>query len=88
MKNFLDRFSDLLGPHKNLGRKLRGKSLGVITCSDDNNINHAMYMPFKESANYLGMSYIGEVHGWHGKDKKIHPESELAIKKFAANLNA
>lgn len=87
MKNFLDRFSDLLGPHKELGRKLRGKSIGVISCSGDNDIQEAMYMPFKESAKYLGMTYLGEVHGWHGENKEIHPEAINLLEEFADKLN-
>jgi multimeric flavodoxin WrbA len=35
MKVFFDRFSDLLRIEKDLGRKLRGKSMAVISCGAD-----------------------------------------------------
>jgi len=64
MKVFFDRISDLLINEKELGRKLRGKEMAVISCSSDAGINAGFYMPFRESAAYLGMTYIGDVHGW------------------------
>jgi len=64
MKIFFDRLSDLLIVEKELGRQLRGKEMGVISCGSDAEIKTGFYMPFIESAAYLGMSYIGDVHGW------------------------
>ena len=64
MKVFFDRLSDLLFIEKELGRQLRGKEMGVISCGSDAEIKIGFYMPFRESAGYLGMTYIGEVHGW------------------------
>lgn len=64
MKVFFDRLTDLITISKSQGRQLRGKSFGVISCSSEEAIKDGFYMPFEESANYLGMSYIGKVHGW------------------------
>lgn len=64
MKIFFDRFSDLLHYRKDLGRKLRGKSMAMISNSAANDRRTGYEMPFRESAKYLGMDYLGDVHAW------------------------
>ena len=64
MKRFLDRFSDLLKVHTTTGRLLRGKNLAIISCGSHQLLKKGFYMPFVETANYLGMNYIGDVHTW------------------------
>lgn len=64
MKKFFDRISDCLNNEKETSRKLRGKEMGVISCSWGPDLKNGFYMPFKESANYLGMNYKGEIHTW------------------------
>ncbi len=67
MKVFFDRISDLLTIEKDLGRKLRGKYMAVISSSNGNNLGDFFWLPFKESANYLGMHYITDLHTYDGK---------------------
>jgi len=62
MKMFVDRFSDILTIEKNLGRKLRGKSMVVISCSDENLPVKGFEIPFQKTAEYLGMKYLGMAH--------------------------
>lgn len=62
MKVFFDRFSDLIRIEKETGRKLRGKNMAVITNSHDSEIDFDFYIPFKKSADYLGMHYLGQKH--------------------------
>ena len=62
MKVFFDRFSDLIRVEKEMGRKLRGKKMGVISNSHDETIALDFYIPFIKSAKYLGMEYIGDAH--------------------------
>jgi NAD(P)H-dependent FMN reductase len=62
MKMFLDRFSDLLSIEKALGRKLKGKKLGVLSCSVGSLCPTHFYEPFELSALYLGMRYAGTIH--------------------------
>ena len=62
MKVFFDRFSDLIRIEKDTGRKLRGKKFAVISNSHDNQIDLDFYIPFKKTADYLGMEYLGEQH--------------------------
>ena len=62
MKVFFDRITDLLDNEKELGRQLRHKSMAVITCSNGDNLGNHFWSPFIESANYLGMKYIANLH--------------------------
>ena len=62
MKVFFDRISDLIRIEKETGRKLRGKKIGVISNSHDDEIEESFYIPFKKSADYLGMEYLGHAH--------------------------
>jgi len=62
MKVFFDRFTDLLEIEKELGRALRTKKMGAISCSMGNLPGDFFWMPFSETAHYLGMKYIGNAH--------------------------
>ncbi|MES2862820.1 MAG: NAD(P)H-dependent oxidoreductase [Bacteroidota bacterium] len=62
MKVFFDRFSDLIRIEKPTGRELRGKEFAVISNSNENEIDYDFYLPFRKSAEYLGMKYIGNKH--------------------------
>ncbi|GAA0872146.1 flavodoxin family protein [Gangjinia marincola] len=64
MKLFFDRLSDGLKLHKDIGRKLRGMNMAVLSCGYDKVLKDGFHMPFKETAKYLGMNYSGDVHGW------------------------
>ncbi len=64
MKAFFDRISDLLKTERDLGRKLRGKNMAMISCGSDRILQQGFTMPFMESAKYLGMKYLGDVHTW------------------------
>jgi multimeric flavodoxin WrbA len=80
MKVFFDRITDLLDEEKDLGRKLRGKSLAAISCSGGDNLGESFWLPFSETARYLGMNYLGHTHTVAG-----HDESEN-LRRFAANV--
>jgi len=64
MKTFLDRISDLLKIRKELGRQLRGKKMMAVSCSSDSTEYLSLWEPFKLSAEYLGMEYLGNAHAW------------------------
>ena len=64
MKNFLDRFTDLITFHKDLGLRLRGKELAVLSCSGEKTVNAGFYEPFRLTAEYLGMEYGPEWHAF------------------------
>lgn len=62
MKVFFDRITDLLDSEKDLGRKLRGKSMAALSCSVGDNLGENFWLPFSETARYLGMNYLGNIH--------------------------
>lgn len=80
MKMFFDRITDLLDIEKPLGRKLRGKNMGVITCSVGENLGEYFWLPFSKTASYLGMHFLGGVHTLESEDST----SDLSI--FAQQL--
>lgn len=79
MKNFFDRITDCLKTEKEIGRKLRGKKMGMISCGSDSELKEGFTMPFHESANYLGMQYIGDIHTWI--------ENEIIPEQLQSDLN-
>lgn len=70
MKVFFDRLTDLLRIEKDIGRKLRNKHMVVISCSNGDNLGDDFWIPFKKTAEYLGMNYITNLHTYEGKNEK------------------
>ena len=62
MKVFFDRLTDLLDNEKETGRKLRNKNMAVLTSSTGEHLGAGFWLPFIETAKYLGMNYLGNVH--------------------------
>ena len=85
LKVFFDRISDLLQTSKSIGRKLRGKNMAMLSCSNSNDLNQAFSMPFQETANYLGMNYLGDIHTWVENDI-INSEVKILINDFIETI--
>ena len=85
MKVFFDRISDLLHHKKQLGRQLRGKKMGMISVSNANDLKSGFEMPFVESAHYLGMQYLGNIHTWVANGQ-IDTEVRKKINDFSSSL--
>ena len=85
LKVFFDRLSDLIRMHKDLGRKLRGKNMAMLSCSNSNDLKDGFAMPFRESSNYLGMNYLGSIHAWVENDK-INNDAILLIDDFIETI--
>jgi|SRR5690606_7262124 len=81
MKVFFDRITDLLTIEKDLGRKLRGKSMAALSVSLGGNIGEYFWLPFSESALYLGMHYLGHLHTLEGRDESDN------LKDFYARIS-
>lgn len=81
MKIFFDRITDLLDNEKELGRKLRGKKMAAISTSIGDNLGEHFWLPFIETANYLGMTYIGHLHTIANQIDKP------ALRKFVENID-
>jgi len=85
MKAFFDRISDLIRIHKDLGRQLRGKNMAMISISNSNDLITGFNMPFVESASYLGMTYLGDIHAWVAEDG-ITDEVKSILNSFSIKL--
>lgn len=85
MKAFLDRITDCLKIEKETGRQLRGMSMGLLICGSEPEETPGFEYPFRESAGYLGMEYIGGVHTWQ-EGTEVPEEAAEKIKAFAARL--
>lgn len=87
MKTFFDRISDMLhGENKPLGRQLRGKSMAIISCGSDSEVFDGFDMPFRESANYLGMDYKGHLHTWLNELNQIPQDVSEDIISFKKEI--
>ena len=86
MKIFFDRISDCLKTEKETGRKLRGKRMAAICCGSDKEEFEGFFVPFRLSAAYLGMNYLGDLHTWVEEDG-IKPEVEIRLMNFIKSLN-
>ncbi len=85
MKNFLDRITDCLKIEKETGRLLRGKSLAAISCGSDSTITPGFFEPFRLSAAYLGMQYLGELHTWI-EEVEPTPQVKELVNNFVPHL--
>lgn len=85
LKVFFDRISDLIRIHKDTGRKLRGKNMAMISCSNYDDLKDGFSMPFLESANYLGMNYLGDIHTYIENDM-INDKVKLKIDGFITTI--
>lgn len=84
MKVFFDRISDLLKVQKPIGRQLRGKKMAVICSGADTNLVEGFYMPFRESATYLGIDYVGDFYG--NLEENTIEDLKVGIQEFRKQL--
>ena len=87
MKNFFDRITDCLKTEKETGRKLRGKKMAMISCGSDEEEVEGFEVPFRESAGYLGMEYLGNIHTWVEDEGFIKIKVISRIKQFLEILD-
>lgn len=85
MKTFFDRISDLLTIEKEIGRKLRGKKMAAIACGQEETETEGFFVPFRETAGYLGMQYLGHLHAWI-EDSAPSPEVIDRVNEFSRKL--
>ncbi|MFZ0565396.1 MAG: NAD(P)H-dependent oxidoreductase [Chlamydiales bacterium] len=85
MKTFIDRWSDLIGFRKDLGRRLAGKKLFLIT-SYGTILPKGFEDPFSQTCSYLEMLYGGCFYFYSGKDEKLIKQNEAASKNFISKI--
>ena len=83
MKAFFDRISDCLKTDKEIGRMLRGKKMAMLCCGSEKEETEGFNLPFKFSAEYLGMNYLGDVHTWADDNGVVEQEVVKRIDQFA-----
>ena len=81
LKVFFDRLTDLLTIEKELGRKLRGKKMAVVTSSNGDHLGEHFWLPFAHTAAYLGMEFRGGAHFVNGQ---IEPRT---LREFSARMD-
>jgi multimeric flavodoxin WrbA len=59
LKVFFDRLSDLLSIEKDLGRRLKGKSMSVLSTGYDEDCPKCFIQPFEMTANYMELDFKG-----------------------------
>ena len=62
MKQFFDRFTDLITIRKDLGRSLENKKAHVITISSGDHLAEQFWLPFQKTCDYLKMEFKGGSH--------------------------
>jgi len=62
MKVFFDRITDCLKVEKELGDRLKAKNMALVSCSAHDDLDARFSMPFINTADYLDMMFLGEVH--------------------------
>lgn len=88
MKVFFDRLTDLLLIEQDIGRQLRHKHMAVMSCSNGDNLEADFWLPFKKSAEYLGMNYITNLHTLQGKpDREKLVEFIQIVEKTTSKQN-
>lgn len=85
MKNFIDRWSDLLDIRKDIGRRLAGKELYVIT-TYANSYPKEFESVFSQTCEYLEMAYKGCYYFYSGDNPHIKSENLSKAQSFAKNL--
>ena len=85
MKVFFDRLSDLITIEKDLGRELRGKNMAALSCSVGGNLGDAFWLPFKHTAKYLGMTFLGGFHNVTVENESLTID-QMGLTEFIADV--
>ena len=85
MKTFFDRFSDLLHERKDLGYRMKKKNMYLVTNSSTAILTRHFEVPFIDTAGYMGMNYMGNVHGYV-RNGEIPDDVKDDIAKFANTI--
>lgn len=85
MKTFIDRWSDLISIRKDLGRKLAGKDLFLVT-SYAGEVPRNFEDPMKLTCQYLDMHYRGCYYHYSGPDKIEQEKNKERAAQFIQTL--
>ena len=60
--------------------------MGMIMCSSNDETYPEFYLPFKRSADYLGMQYLTEVHTWV-EQAHVPERLKAPLRRFAKAID-
>jgi len=87
MKVFFDRITDSMQIDKPLGRSLAGKGLAAFSCGSEDTLPQGFFEPFRLTAGYLDMQYLGNCHTWM-EDGIVNSQSSARLTSLASQLTA
>lgn len=87
MKTFFDRLSDIVRYRKDLWEVLKGKGMWAMSCGSDGEPTPHFFTPFKLSAEYLFMQYLGDRHLWGGRVTDLKPEVKDIVDEWIGQLD-
>ena len=79
LKVLMDRLTDLVTVRKDQGRQLAGHHLFVVVSGTDREIPDGFEVPFRMTAEYLGMQYGGMLY----HSRKTAEDAALRASEFA-----
>jgi multimeric flavodoxin WrbA len=85
MKTFIDRWSDLVTVRKDLGRRLKGKELFLIS-SYGGALPESFEAPFSQTCKYLDIDYKGCFYFYSGSDEAQKQKNPSNAKEFRGRL--
>jgi aminoglycoside 6'-N-acetyltransferase len=85
MKTFIDRWSDLIGLRKDLGRRLAGKELYLIT-SFAGDFPKGFEDPIAQTCQYLDMHYGGCFYFYSGENQALKKQNIPHADSFASKI--
>jgi multimeric flavodoxin WrbA len=62
LKNFFDRFTDIVTIYKEQGRQMQGKKVFLIAVGTDKKLPEGFEVPFRRTAEYLQMRFIASYY--------------------------
>ncbi|MCB0636469.1 MAG: flavodoxin family protein [Lewinella sp.] len=86
MKIFFDRISQVLRHREDLLEALHGTRMWAICVSSDSDEIPGFFEPFRLSAKYLHMDYLGYLHAWGGREQQLKPAVKLRLDSFIRRL--
>lgn len=78
MKTFFDRFTDLITLRKEMGRKLAGKQVFLLSWGHDKQLPEGFEVPFSRTADYFSMDYKGCFYYCTGGGVDVEERSRAA----------
>lgn len=86
MKTFIDRWSDLISIRKDLGRKMKGKDLFIVT-SYAGELPKGFEDAFSQTCDYMEMKYRGCYYHYCGPNPNRIADNARLAKEFLAMMS-